>query len=138
MNEKVFLDTNIVLDFVFERNHFFEDAVALFELRQNDELKIYISALTLATLAYAAQKAKKDPRPVIKTLLEWVKLIPFNKDIYSKTLSSAFRDFEDGLQFFSASAVNSDAIITRIEKIFRLPLFRFLPLPNISYRSSKR
>lgn len=126
MNEKVFLDTNIVLDFVFERNPFFEDAIALFQLRQNDELKIYISALTLATLAYTAQKAKKDPRPVIKTLLEWVELIPLDKDIYFKTLPSAFRDFEDGIQFFSATAVNSDAIITRNKKDFlpsTIPVF---------------
>lgn len=120
MSERIFLDTNIVLDYVFERNPFFDDASALFQLKIDEEVEFFVSALTLANLAYSAQREKKNPRQVITVLLEWIDIIPLDREVFRQTLPSAFMDFEDGLQYFSAATVkkNIDAIITRNKKDF--------------------
>lgn len=119
MSERVFLDTNIVLDYVFKRNPFFGEASDLFQLKIDEEVEFFVSALTLANLAYIAQQEKKDPRQVINVLLEWINIIPLDKEIFRQTLPSAFKDFEDGLQYFSAATIKDiDAIITRNKKDF--------------------
>lgn len=119
MTYSVFLDTNILLDFVFEREPFFEEAVELFQLREDNKLEFYISSLSLANLAYNIQRQKRNPRPIINIFLNWTQVIALDKNIFLETLPSAFKDFEDGLQYFSAISIqNVDAIVTRNKKDF--------------------
>lgn len=119
MSSPVFLDTNILLDFVFEREPFFDEAVNLFQLRADEELEFYISALSLANLAYIIQRQKRNPRPIINVFLDWTHIITLDKDTFLQTIPSGFKDFEDGLQYYSATTVKGmDAIITRNKKDF--------------------
>lgn len=119
MNSAVFLDTNILLDYVFERDPFFDEAVDLFQLRSNNELEFYVSALSLANLAYSIQRQKKNPGPIINVFLDWMHVIALQKDTFLHTIPSAFKDFEDGLQYYSAATIKDmDAIITRNKKDF--------------------
>jgi len=119
MMYSVFLDTNILLDFVFEREPFFDDAVALFQLRADNKLEFYISSLSLANLACNIQRQKRNPRPILNVFLNWAQITAFDKEIFLETMPSAFRDFEDGLQYYSAITVKDvDAIITRNKKDF--------------------
>jgi predicted nucleic acid-binding protein len=119
MSYSVFLDTNILLDFIFERQPFFDEAVELFQLRADNKLEFYVSSLSLANLAYNIQRQKRNPRPIIEVFLNWTQVVALDKNIFLETVPSAFKDFEDGLQFFSALRVeNVDAIISRNKKDF--------------------
>lgn len=121
MKPIVFLDTNVVIDFFMARKPFSIEADKLFQLRTDNRLDFCLSALTLANLAYHANRNGKSPFAVINTFLNWVEVIDLDKDIFSKTITSGFKDFEDGLQYFSALKVKGvDAIITRNEKDFKL------------------
>jgi predicted nucleic acid-binding protein len=56
MRKVLFLDTNIIMDIVFERGEFQDKAVQLFILQQRGLVDLHISSLTLAHIAYFAKK----------------------------------------------------------------------------------
>ncbi len=117
---KIFLDTNIVLDFVLARKDFVEPAEKIFLLREQEEIEIFISALTLANVAYVVEKNGRDPFQITRTLMKWVTIIPLTASHFQRVLSSSFNDFEDGLQNFSAEEIQGmEAIVTRDHKGFK-------------------
>lgn len=119
MSKTLFLDTNVLLDFFWERPPFSAEAELLFRLREDNRVDFFVSSLTLANVAYFADKAKKDPFKIISILLEWVQVVELDRSQFIQTLSSRFKDFEDGLQYFSAlKARGVDVIITRNKKDF--------------------
>jgi predicted nucleic acid-binding protein len=120
MSRRLFLDTNVVLDFFLERNPFSIEAESIFRLRQEEKVDFSISSLTLANLAYFITRAKKNPFEIIGTLLEWTRVVELDRKIFEQTLSSRFKDFEDGLQYFSAlKEKDVDVIVTRNKSDFR-------------------
>lgn len=53
---KVFLDTNVVLDYLLEREGFLSDAERLFESAYSAHIQLCISSLSVANIAYIARK----------------------------------------------------------------------------------
>ena len=53
----VFLDTNVVIDFMGEREGFFEDAAAIFTMIEDKRITASASALTIVNCAYILKKA---------------------------------------------------------------------------------
>ncbi len=120
MFHRIFLDTNILLDVVLNRELFVADTEKIFLLQDEGHLTIYVSALTLANVAHIVKRNGKDPYKVIESIIKWVEVVDLELNHFEKTLYSKFKDFEDGLQFFSASEINNiDAIITRDKSDFK-------------------
>lgn len=53
----VFLDTNVVIDFMGEREGFFDDAAAIFAMIDDRKITASASALTIVNWAYILKKA---------------------------------------------------------------------------------
>ncbi|MEL6578674.1 MAG: PIN domain-containing protein, partial [Cyanobacteria bacterium J06621_12] len=53
---KVLVDTNIVLDFLLQREPFFQDAELLFAAIDNGKIVGYVTATTLTDIFYIARK----------------------------------------------------------------------------------
>jgi predicted nucleic acid-binding protein len=120
MSRRIWLDTNVVLDVILEREGFVEEASELFLLHESSEIEIIISTLSLANIAYVVKKKGKNPFLVIAGLLKWITVVSLDRTHFEKNVSSSFRDFEDGIQYFSAaSVVGIEAIITRNTKDFK-------------------
>lgn len=101
---KVFLDTNIMLDFLRERKLFFKPAEEILNLVAIGELSICVSALSFATCNYFLGKEfglaiAKEKISKFKIISE---IVALDELIIEKSLNSNFSDFEDGLQCFSA------------------------------------
>ncbi len=137
MGAPLFLDTNIILDLALNRAEFVKDAEELFKLKDQGKIEIYISALTLANVAYIAEKHDLNPFDVVEKFLELIHVVELEPFFFRQVIDSDFTDFEDGLQYFSASKVNGlEAIITRNVKHFKsslIPVFT----PN-EYLRTKR
>ena len=56
MMEKLFLDTNIVLDLIGNREPFVKEAAFLFQLGRNKECQLFVSDLTFVNIAYITRK----------------------------------------------------------------------------------
>jgi len=117
---RLFIDTNVILDLALDRTEFVKDAESLFSLKDQEKIDIYISSLTLSTVAYFADKQKLDSFSVVRKFLNWVNVIDLENIFFKQVLESDFLDFEDGLQYFSAARIiGIQAIITRNEKDFK-------------------
>ncbi len=122
--KRVFIDTNIMLDFLGERHPYYEPIAKIATLSDKDKLKMVVSPISFATVNYLLSKYE-SPKSAIEKLRKF-KVISeisiLDEHIVEKALNSEFSDFEDALQYFSATASNCDIIITRNAKDFRQSL----------------
>ena len=113
--EKVFVDTDIILDLLSNREPFYIHSANLFSAADKNEIKIYVSTLSFANLNYILSKqlstdqAKKKLFK-FKTL---VTLLSVTDKVIELALSSDFKDFEDAIQYFTAIENNIKILLTR-------------------------
>lgn len=118
--KKVFLDTNIVIDFLGERKFFFLDAAKIICQADKKEIAILCSSLTYSNAAYILQHGFslgeiKNKLTLFSQLCETTTV---DKEIVHKALESEYKDLEDALQYYSAEAAKADVIVTRNVKDF--------------------
>lgn len=118
---KVFLDTNIILDFLGERETFYEPAAKVVTLADIKKIKIYTSAVSIATTYYLLAKYENHEIAVekIRKFKVLCNISIINDEVINKALNSKFKDFEDSIQYFSAIACGCSTIITRNEEDFK-------------------
>ena len=119
---KLFIDTNIVIDLLAEREPFYEDAAKLFSLADKNQIELSVSALTFANTNYLLQKS--NSAPTAKEILRKFKILTVVLSIDDKTIDlalndSGFVDFEDAIQYYSAIENSQEIIITRNLRDFR-------------------
>lgn len=119
--EKIFVDTNIVIDLLAKREPFYKDAQDLFTLGDKKEVTLQISSLTFANAYYSVVKHHKsvDAKKYLAKFKVLVDILPLGDKAIELALASDFDDFEDGLQYFVAMDHESDIIITRNKKDFK-------------------
>lgn len=114
--KSVLIDTDVILDFFFNRDPFSQDAAILFSLCELGKIRGYITPVICSNVYYLLRKTSKHQRVVNKLsqLLTIIDILKMDKSVVLDALSSGFKDFEDALQYHAASkAGNIDAIITR-------------------------
>ena len=102
---KVFLDTNILLDLLLEREGF-EDSAELFRLQEDGRLKLYVSYLTMVNIAYVYRKTVGQNMAVanLKYLSALVEVLPMDGGQLQKALMMSGPDIEDIFQLTCAVA----------------------------------
>jgi len=112
---KTFLDTNVMLDLLGERDPFYLSAAKIATLADKGKIEIVVSALSYATVSYFLSKFEglektKDKLRKFKVIS---KICELDEKISEKGLNSDFSDYEDSLQYFSALHMDCDILITR-------------------------
>jgi len=116
----IFLDTNIVLDLLSKREPHYTNVADLYEVCYQNGHIICCSSLTIANTAYTLVKYVPKNK-IIHTLSKFVsvcKITTVDEEIIKSALNSDFKDFEDGIQYYSALKAGADIIITRDTKGF--------------------
>lgn len=120
MSRKVFLDTNIILDFLLLRSPFMEEAREIFYKKEEGEVELYVSALSFGIASYFIEKSKNNSSQLIAKLLQLVEVVDLTRDIIEQAVVSNFQDFEDALQYCSAKSVSGiEVLVTRNKKDFK-------------------
>lgn len=121
MNKRLFIDTNIMLDLLAEREPFYLPAAKLATLADQKQITMVVSPISFATVNYLLSKFENSA--TAKEKLRKFKIIcevcSIDEDIVEKALNSAFKDFEDSLQYFSALAADCAILIARNGKDFQ-------------------
>jgi len=125
MSKRVFIDTNVMLDFLGERKPFYESIAKIATLGEKEKLTLVVSPISFATVNYFLSKFENS-----KTAREKLRKFKIISEICSldehttieKGLNSSFKDFEDALQYFSATESECELIITRNGKDFKKSL----------------
>ena len=118
---KIFIDTNVILDLYFpDRGGQIEAAQIVDLARKDQQIRVYISILSVANTAYSLRKrvGKEESVKCMKELFHSVNTLPMSDMCYYNALKSDCPDFYDALQIFCVDEGNSDAIITRDKKHF--------------------
>lgn len=124
MKKRLFLDTNVILDLLGQRDPFYDSIAKLATLADKNMLNLLVSPISFATLNYFISKF--ESRQIAQEKLRKFKIIcticKLDEHIIEKGLNSDFNDFEDALQYFSAVDSDCDIIITRNGKDFKKSL----------------
>lgn len=121
MSKRVYLDTNVMLDLLGEREPFYHSIAQIATLADQKKLQIVVSPISFATVNYFLSKFEgilvaKDKLRKFKVLSETASI---DETIIEKGLNSNFEDFEDSLHYFCAVDSACEVIITRNAKDFK-------------------
>lgn len=131
---RVLIDTNIVLDFLLQREPFFQDAEMLFQAIDDGEVIGYVTATTLTDIFYIARRHTRNieqARQAVLEILTAMAICLVDRAILELALDSGLDDFEDAVQIFSAVAQDLEAIVTRDTQGFLNPPIPVFPVQEL-------
>lgn len=120
--KKIFIDSDIIVDFLTERKPFNQHSSKILSLCINKKLKGYITPVIVSNIYYVLRKDidSKELKNKLKSLLSFLDVININKKTILTALNSDFKDFEDAFQNFSAIENSEiDVILTRNVKDYK-------------------
>ena len=112
---RVLIDTNVVLDFLQEREPFVENAARLFERIDTGEIEGLIAATTITNIYYIVRRAagRAVAQDAVTQVLSDLNICTVDLEVLEQALALNFEDFEDAVQYACALACSVDAIVTR-------------------------
>ena len=120
---KVFLDTNIFVEYIFERDQFLS-VQSVFQAIENKQIEAVTSTATFYTLAYLSEqmlKHKGYPRPelteqvrkIIQSMLQLVRICSMEQsEMEAGVNDTSFSDIEDSFQYHCAVKNQCDYLLT--------------------------
>ena len=122
MEYKLFVDSDVVIDFFTDREPHANPASELFELNEQGKVKLYLSAVSINNIYYIVRRflGHKKTIEVVELLAEMTEIIGTTRKEIIQALKNDISDFEDSIQYSSALTIKGiDAIITRNIKDYR-------------------
>jgi len=122
MEYKLFVDSDVVIDFFTDREPHANPASEIFELNEQGIVKLYLSAVSINNIYYIVRRflGHKKTLEVVETLTEMTEIVGTTKNEIIQALKNDFTDYEDSVQYSSALTIlDLDAIITRNTKDYR-------------------
>ena len=116
VGDKIFLDTDVALDHLADRQPFAEYAHRLFALAEKGEITLCLSALSFSNLYYLLRKlvGHGEALALLGKLKQLVRVSAVGEAEIQSALANSLKDFEDAIQHFTAKAEGDvSAIITR-------------------------
>ena len=126
--QKIFLDTNIVIDFLGERANFYQPAAKILTLADQKKIEIYTSPTSISNTYYLLSRFEntKIALEKIRKFKVLCSISIMDDEVIEKAINSDFKEFEDAMQYFSALASTCALIVTRNEKDFKNALIPVL------------
>lgn len=111
--EKILLDTDVILDFFFDREPFSKDASIILSQCELGKIMGYVTPVIVSNVYYLLRKTARHEKVIqnLKDLLSFIDVSTINKEIVLEAANSDFKDFEDALQNFAAQYENEMKII---------------------------
>ena len=118
--KRIFLDTNVIIDFLEQREPFFKAAANVIDLGAKQKIILYTSAISFLNCIYVIQKTIGYAKAVdsIKLLTQIIHVSPITNAEFFSALNVESPDIEDVTQYYSAISVGCETIITPNAKDF--------------------
>jgi len=100
----ILIDTDVLLDFLYERESFCEDSAKILNLCDLNKISGWLTPVMLSNMYYILRKSHTHNEVVskLRELLKILNVLSMNKDTVLLALNSEFTDFEDALQNYAA------------------------------------
>jgi len=118
--DSIFVDTNIILDWLGKREPFFTYAEGIFLKAENKEIEVLISTMSYISTEYILRKqlGKEQARQALTGIRAISSVCTSGDKEIDLALISGMKDFEDSFQYYTALNNSASVIITRNPKDF--------------------
>jgi predicted nucleic acid-binding protein len=136
---RIYLDTDVILDFILRRQPFFSHAARLFQAGMEGKAVLMASAGSLKDVFYFARKpvaeetvgSERRGREALRILLQVVEVCALDRSMWDEALASPVKDTEDALQVACARRNQADFLVTRNVKHFAVAGHPHVILPEV-------
>lgn len=118
---KIFLDTNIFIDILLDREPFSEESANIYKLCENALLDGYVAPITINNIYYICRKAKQIGiiKEYLLDIATFFTVAELNSESIKKANTLKMSDYEDALQYAMAQQAGCEYLITRNVKDFK-------------------
>lgn len=118
---KAFVDTDIALDMLMKREPHYKSAALLFSLADRSILKLYVSSLCFTNINYLLRRnlSLEGSRRALSNFKILVNVLSVDDKIIELALASSFNDFEDAVQYHTATQNKIPILLTRNLKDYK-------------------
>ncbi len=111
----VLLDTNVVLDVLFDRAPWAAESRAIWQAVDDGQILAYLAATTFTNIFYVGRRISglQSAHKAVQTCLEAFEVCTIDRPTLERASKLSAGDFEDNVQIACAEAYGVDAIITR-------------------------
>jgi len=120
--KNILIDSDVILDFFFDRKPFSNDSAIILDMCEKRQIKGFVTTVIVSNIYYLLRKTANHTKVIesLKSLMSITSVITSDKEVIEKALNSNFKDFEDALQNYSAVESGIiDIIVTRNIKDYR-------------------
>lgn len=114
---RLFLDTNVLIDFLLERHPFYDAVASLVSYAAENQLEICTSALTIVNANFICVERSKMPVRTFRMKMDFLRhfmmVTPVNSIVLDNAYDAFWNDFEDCVQYYSALCEKPEYIVTR-------------------------
>lgn len=115
MKKRIFVDTNILLDVLLEREGFYYDALKIWANAELGKVEAYIAAISLNNIHYVMRRLKSETTAMValKILMRIFKVVSVDADVLRLAVDFHDKDFEDDIQLQCALKAKCVQLFTR-------------------------
>ena len=115
MKRLVLIDTNVALDYILQRNDFFDKAKIIFKAVEAKRLIGCISSSAMTDIYYIVESNANSgfALEMMEYLDRTVRILPVFRKTLRTALDSGMKDFEDAVQVTAAKDDGIDIVVTR-------------------------
>jgi len=115
MNNRIFIDSDVILDLLCKRMPHYIFSAEVFTLGDYKKIELFTTSVVYANVFYILRKALgiDKAKEYLRKLRIMVGIINVDDKIVDLALNSEFSDFEDGLQYFTARENGITVLLTR-------------------------
>ena len=132
--DKILFDTNIILDWLLERDEFFESSARCIELCKNSMIQGFLTPHSISDIFYILRKEKglAESKEFMTLLVNMFYVLSEDENTLISIIESGlwkndlWNDVEDAMQMVSASLNDMDLILTRNPKDFKDSAVKYL------------
>ena len=129
---KVFLDTNIVIDFFVTERLSHEDAKELFKMLDENHLYGFVSESVVTNTAYVLRKYfdSRIVKQIIEDILDLTTVLPASNRLVNTAVKGKINDIEDAILYEIAADNKLHYFISNDLKDFKIASTKKLPVIN--------
>lgn len=118
---KYFVDTDVILDLLSQRQPHFHFAAVLFTLAEMGKFELYTTPTVMINTFYILRKqiGNDGAKSALRKLRLIIHVIDASEKIVDQALNSDFNDFEDAVQYYTVVNAEIPVILTRNLKDYK-------------------
>ena len=114
---RLFIDTNVLIDFMGERAAYYLQAASLFSLAADRQCEVVVSSLSMVTANYICCErgcmSLEVWKQKVNALRDFICVCSIDADDIFSACDKGWKDYEDCVQFHAVKRCECDLIVTR-------------------------